>query len=261
MKDIENNYDIETISAHSDYILFQDYYGYNGIYYRASGNTKMFESFNNGQFIQLLPTIRKGEFIPVDDKNIHLEYSTGRLIIPLEICDDIFKRCICDEDYKKALVDLGYDIPDDASNFKESIIEPHDGGYGTVYSEGLSEDTNEELLQNFIYNHGDSIELDDFVNVHINDLLKCMRGKHNLLGFIEENNHIMDIDIENLAKRIDEIMNFKEMNQYKPSEIARDIEPRSEEIKQILEETNEIAKQSENNEKENKQEGQTQADE
>ena len=243
---VENDKDSiteKTIDSDSEFFDLESYDENTGVYYRAAGNTKLFDTYNNCESTELLPTIKKGEFIPVDGKNIHLEYSTGRLIIPLEVCDDKFKRCISDEDYIKALNEMGYKVPPDACEFKESYIEPNEDNYGMAYGEGLSEELNKSLLHNFLCNYGE-IDLNNFVNAHYNDLVNCLGGEEKLSRFVSE---------------IEEEIGDNEYL-YTTSDIAEQIEPREGEIEEVINETEEIARQN-NREETIEQDGQTQADE
>lgn len=151
-----------------------------------------------------------------------------------------------------------------------------------AYSVGLPAEANEQLLidyfQNVQYDKSTYPLIEpNFINYHLSDLLDCFEGKDGLLSFVDkygkEDKNLLDYlqverfkdfneYMEKLSKDIDKTIKFKEEhpNPYTSSEIAESIDTREGEIQEVINETNELARQNDKEES-IEQDGQTQADE
>jgi hypothetical protein len=271
---------------------------------RALGNVKMLNVIREDIYgapsqVQFLPTIRKGEFIPSNNKNAEVEFIARdignpvgfkfgpqygeylmRKTIPFDVYEEYLKDCSSDKEYIEMLNKLGYNITESSYNFNVKIVDieekeknfVNDYGYVMIYDTGLNPSENTELLENFVEEYSDCIQLEDFFEVHLRDLLGALGGKKALLGFMkhfepyfdfgaEGNEDIIyekfDKYIEKMEKEIDEITEEKQNKSHSIEEIADAIEPKSSDMKAILDETLE----TEINEEAKKHDGQTQADE
>ena len=154
----------------------------------------------------------------------------------------------------------------------DEIDEQEDEQLYFAYSVGLPVEANKRILEHYFKDSENTEEgyddVSNFIDYHLSDLMNCLGGKNELIQFIKENKcclepHIQgvfDKYLEHLSIAIDNVIKHQEEHSYTPLKIAEGINPREGELEEVINETEELARQNDKEES-IEQDGQTQADE